>query len=203
VLFSSPTWDSVVYWSLDIETGGLDPVKDPILAVGMVPVRDGHVQLGGAYRTLVQPEDGRQIAPASIQAHQLVWGELREAPPLLEVLGEVASRLKGAVLLVHQRSIDVVFLRRAFDRHQLDWPKPLVVDTVDLLVAAARRDRFRLPDMPADLPTLNLGRARRKFGLPDYQAHDALTDAIATAELFLVLRKVLGVRTLRDLRPGR
>jgi DNA polymerase-3 subunit epsilon len=203
VLFSSPAWDSVVYWSLDIETGGFDPAKDPILAVGMVPVREGHVQLGGAYRTLALPEDGRRIAPASIQAHQLVWGELREAPPLPEVLREVASRLRDAVLLVHQRSIDVVFLRRAFDRHAIPWPRPLVVDTVDLLVAAARRDRFRLPDAPADLPTLNLARARRKFGLPEYQAHDALTDAIATAELFLVLRKVLAAKTLRDLKPGR
>jgi DNA polymerase-3 subunit epsilon len=37
-------------------------------------------------------------------------------------------------------------------------------------------------------------------GLPPYQAHDALTDAVATAELFLVLRHELGARTLRDLR---
>jgi DNA polymerase-3 subunit epsilon len=193
----------VVYWSLDIETGGLDPARDSILAVGMVPVRGGHIQLGAAYRTLVQPEDGRRIEPASIQAHQLVWGELREAPPLRDVLREVAARLDRAVLLVHQRAIDVAFLRRAFERHGVSWPRPLVVDTVDLLVATARRDRFRLPDMPADLPTLNLGRARRKFGLPEYQAHDALTDAIATAELFLVLRKVLGAKSLRDLRPAR
>lgn len=203
MLFSSPPWDSVVYWALDIETGGLDPEKDPILAVGMVPVRAAHVQLGGAYRTLVQLEDGRRIAPTSIQAHQLVWGELREAPPLPDVLHEIANRLQDGVLLVHQRSIDVTFLRRAFERHRIGWPRPLVVETVDLLVAAARRDRFRLPDVPADLPTLNLVRARQKFGLPEYQAHDALTDAIATAELFLVLRKVLGARTLRDLRPGR
>ena len=37
-------------------------------------------------------------------------------------------------------------------------------------------------------------------GLPDYGAHDALTDAISAAELFLVLRKQLAARTLRDLR---
>jgi DNA polymerase-3 subunit epsilon len=48
--------------------------------------------------------------------------------------------------------------------------------------------------------TVNLAGARRNHGLPDYQAHDALTDAVATAELFLVLRKVLGARTVRDLR---
>jgi DNA polymerase-3 subunit epsilon len=199
VFFSSPPWDSVVYWALDIETGGLDPRTDAILAVGMVPLRGAHVRLGEAYRTLVQPDDARAIDPRSVRAHQLVWGELREAPPLPEVLGEVALRLKDAVLVVHQRSIDVAFLRRAFDRHRLGWPRPLVVDTVDLLVAAARRERFRSPDMSADVPTLNLARARRKYGLPEYQAHDALTDAVATAELFLVLRKAVAARTLRDL----
>ena len=56
------------------------------------------------------------------------------------------------------------------------------------------------PDAPDTEPDLNLVSARRRFGLPDYGQHDALTDAIAAAELFLVLRKKVGGRTLRDLR---
>jgi DNA polymerase-3 subunit epsilon len=47
---------------------------------------------------------------------------------------------------------------------------------------------------------MNLTAARHALGLPEYPAHDALTDAIATAELFLVLRHRLGARKLRDLR---
>jgi DNA polymerase-3 subunit epsilon len=50
------------------------------------------------------------------------------------------------------------------------------------------------------MPSLNLSEARRVHGLPDYQAHDALTDAVSTAELFLVLRQVIGAKRLRDLR---
>jgi DNA polymerase-3 subunit epsilon len=203
VLFSSPPWDSVVYWSLDLETGGLDARTDAILAVGMVPVRGAHVRLGEAYRTLVQPEDGMAIDPASVRAHQLVWGELREAPPLPQVLREVSARLADAILIVHHRAVDVAFLRRAFQRHALEWPRPRVVDTVALAIAAAHRERMRAPEMPGDLPPLNLTAVRRRYGLPDYQAHDALTDAVATAELFLMLRKVLGARSLRDLRPSR
>jgi DNA polymerase-3 subunit epsilon len=203
VFFTSPAWDEVVYYALDLETGGLDSRNDPILAVGMVPVRAAHVQLGEAFRALVQPEDGAVINPESVRAHQLVWGELREAPPLSGVLREIAERLKDAVLIVHHRAIDVAFLRAAFDRHDLSWPRPQVVDTVDLLLHAARREHMRRPELPADRPALNLTAARRKYGLPDYQAHDALTDAVATAELFLVLRKVLGVRTLRHLHPTR
>lgn len=203
MFFSSPPWDAVAYCALDIETGGLDPRKDPVIAVGMVPVRAGHVQLGESYRTLVQPEDGRVIDPASVRAHQLVWGEVRDAPPLRDVLRDVAERLVDAILIVHQRSIDVTFLRRAFDRHGLSWPRPRVVDTVELLLAAERRVHLRHPELATEQPVLRLGLARHKYGLPEYQAHDALTDAVATAELFLVLRSVLGARTLRDLRPRR
>jgi DNA polymerase-3 subunit epsilon len=195
-LFRSPRWDAIPIWALDLETGGLDRA-DPILAVGMVPIREGTIRLGESYRTLVRPPEGTAIRPASVRAHQLVWGEVQEAPPLADVLREVERRLRDAVLLVHQRAIDVSFLQRDFKRAGIAWPKPPVVDTVDLLLRVAR---LRSPELPHEGVTLNLSRARAEWRLPDYQAHDALTDAIATAELFLVLRKALGARTLRDLR---
>jgi DNA polymerase-3 subunit epsilon len=199
VLFRSPVWDSVVYWALDLETGGLDARKDPILAVGMVPIREGIVRLGESYQTLVRPEEQQSIAPESVRAHQLVWGEVQEAPPLPEVLAEVERRLREGALLVHHQNIDVAFLRRAYDRLGLSWRRPAVVDTAKLLLKAAKRARFAEPDRPDELPELNLARARREYGLPDYGSHDALTDAVSAAELFLVLRKVLGARKLRNL----
>jgi DNA polymerase-3 subunit epsilon len=200
VIFSSPPWDAVVYWALDLETGGLDPGKDPILAVGMVPIRERRIRLGEGYRTLVRPGGGRQIDPQSVQAHQLVWGEVRGAPPIDDVLPEIVWRLSGHVLLVHQRGIDVAFLQEACRRTGVRWPSPRVVDTVDLLLKAARRQRFVSPELPRDRPIVNLSQAREAHGLPPYQAHDAFTDALATAELFLVLRHELGARTLRELR---
>jgi DNA polymerase-3 subunit epsilon len=200
VLFSSPPWHSAVYWALDLETGGLDPKRDAILAVGMLPVRAGTIRLGEAYASLVRPEDGRSIDPESVRAHQLVWGEVKEAPELPDVLREVDRRLREGILLVHHKVIDVAFLRRAYRRHGLSWPSPQVVDTVDLLVRAAKRSRFVDPHLPDELPALNLSKARRELGLPDYQAHDALSDALAAAELFLVLRRKLGAKTVRDLR---
>src|SRR6266540_3709158 len=157
MFFSSPAWDSVVYWALDLETGGLDPKRDPIVALGMLPIRGGRVRLGEGYRTLVRPADGRAIDPHSVRAHQLVWGEVKDAPEVAEVLPEVDRRLAEGAHLAR-------------------------------------------PELPADPPALNLSAARELNGLPPYQAHDALTDALATAELFLVLRHALGARTLRDLR---
>lgn len=201
MLFSSPAWDLVTYWALDIETGGLDARRDPIIAVGMVPIREGIIRLGQAYRTLVRPEEGREIRPESVRAHQLVRGEVREAPALGQVLGEIDRRLREprAALLVHHQAIDVVFLRRAYERHGLRWPAPPVVDTVELILKLGRKEQFLHPHQPPDGPATNLSEARRRHGLPDYAAHDALTDATATAELFLVLRRLLRARTLREL----
>jgi DNA polymerase III subunit epsilon len=228
VLWPSPPWDAVTYWALDLETGGLDPRKDPILSVGMVPIRSGGIRLGEAYSSLVQPDGGADITPSSIAAHHLVPRDVREAPPLAAVLAEIDGRLREAepgggrswlhrgergtgrpgahdppspitALLVHQAAVDVPFLRRAYGRAGLRWPDPRVVDTVVLLLRAAKRARFLDPDAPEQEPDLNLAVARRRFGLPDYGQHDALTDAIAAAELFLVLRRRVGARKLREL----
>lgn len=200
VFWPSPAWDSLVYWALDLETGGLDPKKDAILAVGMVPVRAPSVRLGETYASLVRPERADTFHPRSIQAHQLVPGDVATAPSLASVLVDIDARLREGVLLVHQAALDVAFLKRAYARVGLRWPDPPVVDTVALLLKAAKRARLIRPDAPDHEPNLNLLAARREHGLPDYGQHDALTDAIATAELFLVLRREVGARTLRDLR---
>jgi len=200
VLFASPRWDVPVYWALDLETGGLDARKDPIISVGMVPVRAGVIRLGEAFGTLIRPDPSRVIRPESVKAHQLLAGDLDKAPPLGAVLLEVGRRLSGCVLLVHNRGIDLPFLKGGHARTGLEWTKPKVVDTVDLLVKAASRRRFLRPASGEEMPSLNLTEARRAHGLPDYEAHDALVDAVATAELFLVLRQAIGAKTLRDLR---
>ena len=199
MLWPSPPWDSVTYWALDLETGGLDPRTDPILSVGMVPVRSGGIRLGEAYASLVQPGAEAGIAPSSITAHHLVPGDVRGAPALGGVLLQVDRRLREGPLLVHQASVDLPFLRRAYRRAGMRWPDPRVVDTVVLLLRAAKRARFVDPDAPEEEPDVNLASARRRLGLPDYGQHDALTDAIATAELFLVLRRRVGARRLREL----
>lgn len=197
MLFRSPRWESVTYWALDLETGGLDPRADAILAVGMVPIRGGFIRLAEAYRTLVRPEPGRRVQPASIEAHQLVARDLDAAPPLAAVLPEVERRLREGILLVHHARLDVAFLQRAMRAAGGSWPSPTVVDTQRLLLRLARLED---PTTPQESLTLDLAGGRARHGLPAHQAHDALSDAIATAELFLALRLALRARTVRDLR---
>jgi DNA polymerase-3 subunit epsilon len=190
-------WDWEVYWALDLETGGLRAGVDPILAVGMVPIRGGTIRLGESFRSLVRPPRSRRIDPESIRVHHLVPDEVASAPRLVDLLPEITRRLHEGVLLLHYAVIDLPFLLRAYRSSGWIWQEPPVVDTRDLILRWASTAR---PGVPRDQLPLNLSRARRAFGLPDYGAHDALVDALSTAELFLVLRRALGARTLRDLR---
>jgi DNA polymerase-3 subunit epsilon len=197
--WSSPRWDSLTLWALDLETGGLDPRTDAVLSVGMVPVRQARVVVGEAFASLVRPEAGAAIRHESILAHQLVPGEVTGAPGVPEVVAEIDRRLAEGALLVHFSSVDVPFLKRLYRVAGRRWPRPPVVDTAGLLLRLAARDRIHDPDGTAQ-PVLRLGEARQRLGLPAYDSHDALSDALATAEMFLVVARKLGARTLRDLR---
>ena len=193
----SPRYTEVVFWSLDLETEGLDPRTDAILSVGMVPVRRGLVRLGEAFHTLVRPRAERDPEAVALGAHHLRPFDTRDAPDLASVLPEVSRRLEGNVLLVHHAPIDVRFLGAAFRESGLPFTIPPVVDTVRLLYRWASVRRF-LGNPPGE-PELNLFAARAQLGLPAYPPHDALVDATATAELFLALRARLGAERLRQL----
>lgn len=199
MLWPSPPWDEVIYWCLDLETGGLDPRHDAIVSVGMVPVRQGVIHLGDAFESLVRSDGNSTVRPDSVAVHEVVPAEVRGAPRLSEVLVSVDARLAEGALLVHNAAIDVAFLRRAYADLGMKWPRPVVVDTVHLIFKLAKRRRFIEPDSVKE-PSINLSAARQELGLPPYPAHNALMDAVATAELFLVLRQKLAARTLGHLR---
>lgn len=194
----SPAWDEVVYWALDLELSGLKDRTDEILAVGMVPIRQGTIRWGERFYSLARPRNPALVSLEGIPAHHILPGELEGAPPLIELLPQIDSRVAEGVLLVHFASIDLAFLERAHRTHRIDWRRPLVVDTVELLARLHRREHF-LSESPAELPT-RLDEARRHLGLPPHGAHHALADALATAELFLALRARLDAGTLKELR---
>lgn len=197
-LFRSRPWDELVYWALDLETSGLDPKSGFILSVGMVPVRDATIRWGERYYTLVRPELSDSAATDAITIHHILPAELENAPDLSEVIGEVAERLRGDVaLLVHHAPLDVGYLRQAFRETGHRWPKPPIVDT-QALAARIEQRRHIIEPYARPLPR-GLSSLRSTFGLPPFDGHHALSDALATAELFLAMRARLGAKTLRHI----
>lgn len=170
--------------ALDLETTGLDPAADQVLAVGFVPVDGLVIRLAGARRYWVRP-DGPVGASATV--HGLTDDRLRDAQRLDDVLPEVLEALQGRVLLAHHAVIEVDFLTVACRRRYGASPAFTVVDTLRL----QRRvlgNRWQSPE-PDEL---RLDTARDHLGLPRYHAHEALTDALACAELYLAQVAHLG-----------
>lgn len=194
--FRSPAWDEVTYQALDLETSGLDVRRDQILSVGMVPIRQGVIEWGSHYYSLARPAADARLDGDAIRVHHILPEELNDAPPLDAVLSEIGRRLEGAALLVHHAAVDVQFLRQAFKRAGRIWTKPEIVDTRVLVSRLERRleeiEPYAKP-LPRGLLDLSL-----HFGLPPFEPHHALHDALATAQLFLALRARLEAKTLRQ-----
>lgn len=191
-----PRWDDVVLWALDLETSGLRAADDRILSIGMVPIRHGVIRYGERFATLVRPPSLDSLSMEGLGAHHLLPGDLAGAPPLADVLPLVEPRIGEGLLLLHFADLDLAFLKQAYRRAGRQWPGARVVDTVDLVLQMHRLAERWVPYPPP--PRTSLAAARASLGLPAHPQHDALADAVATAELFLALRSRLALGTLKS-----
>jgi DNA polymerase III subunit epsilon len=178
-------WRQVAYTVLDLETTGLDPATDAIVAAGGLRVIGGRAAVATAFRLLVRPD--REVPAEAIRIHGLLPGELAAAPPLAEQLTLLLDRTVGDVLVVHVAEVDQAFLDAAMRRI---WGCPLnalVLDTARM--AAALNHRLQLARPPGRRPgtSLRLADLARAHGLPVHPEHDPLHDALTTAQLFLAL----------------
>jgi DNA polymerase-3 subunit epsilon len=196
-LFPSPRWDEELYWALDLETSGLRIGDDAILSVGMVPIRNGVIRYGERFASMVCPPPGQTVSTEGLRAHHLIPAEYADAPPIGDVLPHIDRRLREGILLVHHARLDVGFLKNAYRRLERERPPLRVLDTIDLLLALHLR-KHRFTPHPPRVRT-GLSDVRVDLGLPAHTQHEALGDAVATAELFLLLRHRLATCRLREL----
>lgn len=182
--------------AFDLETSGLDARRDGIVAVGWVPIDGATIRWGGAFRALVDdPRPNTPGAERSLGIHQILPSEASGGLGPRELIERVLDELQsGRVLLVHGASIERAFLAATAARAGLPaatWP---AVDTLAYLraIEAVRlhvQDRLGESNRLArHVPTV-LAEARRFFDLPEYPAHDPLLDALAAAELYLLLAR--------------
>lgn len=166
------------YVAVDLETTGLSPQRDAPLSLGWVLVRAGAVELSTARHAVLRAE--RPVAQ-SAAVHGLTDDRLANGEDAAAVLSALLEVLSGRVLVAHHAAIELRFLDRLCREH---FGGPLLVRVVDTMTLAARRaERHGAVDENA----LRLQTLRERYGLPRYTAHSALSDALATAELFLAL----------------
>lgn len=166
--------------AIDLETTGLDPEKDEILSIGLVHIEDWGIRLDTSWHNIVRVDQA--IPGESAVIHQITDDQAAAATPLEELLPEVLRRLAGKPMLVHYSPIEQNFLSAACQKL---YGAPFVATIIDTLEIAQRTfERRNHTIQPGDLRLFNL---RPRYNLPQYKAHNALYDALATAEVFLAL----------------
>ncbi|NJN16047.1 MAG: 3'-5' exonuclease [Oscillochloris sp.] len=178
-------WREVPYVVLDVETSGLNARRDALLAIGLVEINAGRVCLDRTWYSLVRPPDGLLVAANSIRIHGLLRSELAEAPPITDVLPLLLERLRGRVLVVHVASIDIDFINKALRPYGGRLCGP-IIDTARIaltmhynarMIGEANHDETE--------PAIQLRTLATSYGLPVYGQHNALNDALTTAQLLL------------------
>lgn len=178
--FPKPSTDyrEVGLLALDLETTGLDPRRDDILSVGYVIMQGNRIDLGSARHRLVRT--GRAIPEASAIIHQITDDQAAQGGLLDDVLAELLEALAGKVMIAHHATVEKGFLGDACQRvYGVGLPVP-VIDTQALAKRTFQRRHIAFKGSDLRLHALS-----ERYNLPRYSAHNALSDALAAAELFL------------------
>lgn len=172
-------WREVRFCVVDLETTGLDPRRDEIIAFGAVPVDGGRILAAGARYGLVRPN--RSPTADSIRVHGIRPTDLAAAPEAPAALDPLLEAMGGRILVAHAAWVERGFLRPVLRARGVRLREP-VLDTARLGALWLPEDRR--PDGRAAVP---LGVLARALGLPVHRPHHALGDALTTAQLFLAL----------------
>ena len=152
--------------------------KAKIIQVGIVVIEDGEII--DQYATDVNPHEHLDSHIKELTG--LTDKRLAKAPEFSQVAGKIFELVKDGIFVAHNVQFDANLLAEFlfFEGYELRTPR---IDTVELA-------QIFYPQ----LEKYNLGILCQELGIPLEQAHSALSDAQATAELFLCMRqKMLGL----------
>jgi predicted DnaQ family exonuclease/DinG family helicase len=156
--------------ALDLETTGVNSKSDHIIEVGAVKFKGG--EQVDTLSVLVNPH--RKLSSFIVGLTGISQSEVDGAADWDEIKPEVADFISGVPIIGHNVGFDASFLRS----HGVK-PDGLY-DTMSMAEIA----------LPAG-PEYNLGRLSQRFGFLHDNPHRALSDALATRDLFLHLLGII------------
>ena len=163
----------------DFETTGFSPKRDRVIEVAVVTVTHGTV--GPSWTSLINPGDDVELGATHIHGIKRDW--IRSAPSFAEVAGTLFSLFDGKVLVAHNANFDLGFLRSEMSRAQL-LAKGTLFPHWDTMKAADFA-----PSLPASRKLVDVAAA---FGVEIANAHQALDDALAVAEIVAAVTETIG-----------
>ena len=193
------SWTEAPFASLDFETTGLDYASDDVVSFGVVPVDRARIAVGAAIHQLVRPS--APPSPTSVKIHGMRAQDLAGAPRGPEAREVLRTALDERFILSWYAPVEIAFLARMFEGGARRFRRR----TIDVRELAIQIDRRR--GHLSGSPEYSLSACAARYVVPVANPHDALDDALVTAQLFLVLAERLrgeGLGTVaRLLRAGR
>lgn len=156
-----------MYAVFDLETTGLCN-KDRVVELAIVHV-DADGEVTDRWATLVNPK--RDVGPQAL--HGIRSANVRRAPTFDQIAGEVFARLTGRVPVAHNLSFDSRMLAQECLRMGLEIPRLHEYGVCTMSWAS-----HFLPGVRR-----TLGHCCEAAGIGNDRPHEALSDALATAEL--------------------
>ncbi|BFM08612.1 3'-5' exonuclease [Halioxenophilus aromaticivorans] len=162
--------------AVDLETSSLSTADGEILSAGWVALDNQQILLHTAQHHLIAAENsvGQSAAIHHLRDCDLLAG--KHTQTLLEALLEAAQ---GRVLLFHNASLDMAFLNQLC---QNLCGTDLLLPYEDTLVN--EKQKLTHQGKVIAQGDLTLAECRNRYHLPYYAGHNALNDALATAELY-------------------
>ena len=178
----------LTYTVFDTETTGLEPSKgDEIIQIGAARIVNNRLLRQEVFNQLVDPEC--PLKPESIPIHGITEDMVRGQPTIDAVLPAFHEFCEDTVLIAHNAAFDMRFLQLKEERTGIKFSQP-VLDT--LLLSAVVHPNQESHKLDVILERLGIRIASR---------HNALEDALATAEVFLKMVPLLeekGIVTVRQ-----
>lgn len=170
--------------AIDFETTGLDPSKDDLLSIGAIPFQSNRIYFGQKKEWLVKPKS--KLTAETIAIHGIKHCDVQDAPDLLEILPELLQMMHGRVVVAHFACIEEQFLDAALKNRTGEGIVFPCIDTMGIERQLSEEHKFDGLKKFFGIQkkaSLRLSNLREKYNLPFYKPHDALTDALACAEL--------------------
>lgn len=167
---------------LDTETTGLEPeLGHRIVEIGAVEIEDRQLT-GNRFHRYVHPE--RPIDDAAIEVHGLTLERLEGEPRFAEIALDFLDFVRGAELIIHNASFDVLFIDLEFKHlHDMEGiPSSIedVCEVTDSMDLARRKNPGRHVSLDALCRLYGVDNSQRDF-------HGALLDAEILADVYLLM----------------
>lgn len=119
------TPDFVIF---DLETTGLSNRTDRIVEIGAIRYSGGEIT--GTMDLLVDPE--MKIPSVASSIHGIYDRDVKGKPTIDKILPEFLDLIQDSVLVAHNASFDVGFIKKALGRAEMKVPEIRVLDTIRL-----------------------------------------------------------------------